>query len=141
MLVVVIGVFLCTEPPLMVITALHTLSNRFLSIIINRSYEGNMTPIIVNDGIVILLPSFYLSFYTFLDYEVAKNIVLIINALICLSYPVNFAIYCGMSRSLILAQWGVQNLMVLMVLVLLSVQFTNIYQCFCDHQPPWMEFS
>ena len=98
MLVVVIGVFLCTETPLMVITALHTLSNRFLSIIINRSYEGNMTPIIVNDGIVILLPSFYLSFYTFLDYEVAKNIVLIINALICLSYPVNFAIYCGMSR-------------------------------------------
>ena len=38
------------------------------------------------------------SFYTFLDYEVAKNIVLVINALICLSYPVNFAIYCGMSR-------------------------------------------
>ena len=29
MLVVVIGVFLCTEIPLMVITALHTLSNRF----------------------------------------------------------------------------------------------------------------
>ena len=43
-----------------------------------------------------------LSFYTFLDYEVAKNIVLIINALICLSYPVNFAIYCGMSRLVIL---------------------------------------
>ena len=40
----------------------------------------------------------YFSFYTFLDYEVAKNIVLVINALICLSYPVNFAIYCGMSR-------------------------------------------
>ena len=43
------------------------------------------------------------SFYTFLDYDVAKNIVLIINALICLSYPVNFAIYCGMSRSTIVA--------------------------------------
>ena len=40
----------------------------------------------------------FFSFYTFLDYDVAKNIVLIINALICLSYPVNFAIYCGMSR-------------------------------------------
>ena len=37
-----------------------------------------------------------------MDYEVAKNIVLIINALICLSYPVNFAIYCGMSRSIII---------------------------------------
>ena len=82
MLVVVIGVFLCTEIPLMVITALHTLSNRFL-VICNHTSSSNGA---------------FFSFYTFLDYDVAKNIVLIINALICLSYPVNFAIYCGMSR-------------------------------------------
>ena len=48
----------------------------------------------------------FFSFYTFLDYDVAKNIVLIINALICLSYPVNFAIYCGMSRSAIVLTLG-----------------------------------
>ena len=33
-----------------------------------------------------------------MDYTLAKNIVLVINLCICLSYPLNFAIYCGMSR-------------------------------------------
>ena len=33
-----------------------------------------------------------------LDYSIAKNIVIILNVLICFSYPFNFAIYCGMSR-------------------------------------------
>jgi len=34
----------------------------------------------------------------FLDYRLVGNIILFINVIICLSYPVNFAIYCGMSR-------------------------------------------
>jgi len=34
----------------------------------------------------------------FLDYELVGNITLFINCIICLSYPLNFAIYCGMSR-------------------------------------------
>ena len=82
MLIVVIAVFLTTEIPLMVITALHTLSNRLLLL---TFYENTITRI----------NSFRLNF---MDYYVAKNIVLIINAFICFSYPLNFAIYCGMSR-------------------------------------------
>ena len=43
-----------------------------------------------------------ISIYSFhlqlMDYYIAKNIVLIINVLICASYPFNFAIYCGMSK-------------------------------------------
>ena len=34
----------------------------------------------------------------FLDYNLVGNITLFINVIICLSYPLNFAIYCGMSR-------------------------------------------
>ena len=34
----------------------------------------------------------------FLDYKLVGNITLFINCIICLSYPLNFAIYCGMSR-------------------------------------------
>eukprot|EP00090_Calanus_glacialis_P019990 TRINITY_DN30708_c0_g1_i4.p1 TRINITY_DN30708_c0_g1~~TRINITY_DN30708_c0_g1_i4.p1 ORF type:complete len:460 (-),score=70.44 TRINITY_DN30708_c0_g1_i4:402-1781(-) len=34
----------------------------------------------------------------FLDYRLVGNIILFINVIICLSYPLNFAIYCGMSR-------------------------------------------
>ena len=34
----------------------------------------------------------------FLDYQLVNNIILFINVIICLSYPLNFAIYCGMSR-------------------------------------------
>ena len=33
-----------------------------------------------------------------MDYTVAKNVVLVINLCIYLSYPLNFAIYCGMSQ-------------------------------------------
>ena len=33
-----------------------------------------------------------------LDYDVSKALVVIINFIISLSYPINFAIYCGMSR-------------------------------------------
>ena len=33
-----------------------------------------------------------------LDYELAGNICLIINAIICFFFPLNFAIYCGMSK-------------------------------------------
>ena len=33
-----------------------------------------------------------------MDYDLAKNIILMINVCICISYPVNFGIYCGMSR-------------------------------------------
>ena len=38
------------------------------------------------------------SLYEFMDYTVAKNVVLVINLCIYLSYPLNFAIYCGMSQ-------------------------------------------
>ena len=69
MLIVVIGVFLSVEIPLMVITALHTISSSLQK--------------------------------DFLDYNLTKNIVLVINLCIYLSYPLNFAIYCGMSRYLI----------------------------------------
>ncbi|XP_072375653.1 sex peptide receptor [Diabrotica undecimpunctata] len=34
----------------------------------------------------------------FLDYEVANTLILFTNFFIILSYPINFAIYCGMSR-------------------------------------------
>ena len=67
MLIVVIAVFLSVEIPLMVITALHTISS---------------------------------SLDEFMDYNLTKNIVLVINLCIYLSYPLNFAIYCGMSRYL-----------------------------------------
>ena len=33
-----------------------------------------------------------------LDYELAGDIVLFINAFTCLACPLNFAIYCGMSK-------------------------------------------
>ena len=49
-----------------------------------------------NDGFEKL---FYFSMgEDFLDYILVSNIILFINVIICLSYPVNFAIYCGMSR-------------------------------------------
>ncbi|XP_023321473.1 sex peptide receptor [Eurytemora carolleeae] len=38
------------------------------------------------------------SVHEFMNYELARDIVLFIDTTICLSYPVNFAIYCGMSR-------------------------------------------
>jgi hypothetical protein len=36
--------------------------------------------------------------HDFLDYSAVKSIVLAVNLCICLSYPLNFGIYCGMSR-------------------------------------------
>ncbi len=36
--------------------------------------------------------------YDFLDYSLVKSAILIVNLCICLSYPLNFGIYCGMSR-------------------------------------------
>ena len=33
-----------------------------------------------------------------MDYEVAGNVVLIVNTLTCLACPINLAIYCGMSK-------------------------------------------
>ena len=53
MLVVVIGVFLCTETPLMVITALHTLSNRLPIISILKVTSHHCAPILVNDCIIV----------------------------------------------------------------------------------------
>ena len=38
------------------------------------------------------------SLYEFMNYVMAKKIILMMNVGLCLSYPVNFAIYCGMSR-------------------------------------------
>jgi neuromedin U receptor 1 len=37
-------------------------------------------------------------FIEFLDYYVANTLILFTNFFIILSYPINFAIYCGMSR-------------------------------------------
>jgi hypothetical protein len=33
-----------------------------------------------------------------MDYEKARATILILNVMLCSSYPLNFAIYCGMSR-------------------------------------------
>ena len=85
MLIVVIAVFLSVETPLMVITALHTISSRWGKI---RLGGGNKL------GIAQLISSVT----DFLDYDLAKRLVFIINLCIYLSYPLNFAIYCGMSR-------------------------------------------
>ena len=38
------------------------------------------------------------TFYDFVDYQIVKGVVLVVNLLISLSYPLNFGIYCGMSR-------------------------------------------
>nr|CAI5843691.1 unnamed protein product [Callosobruchus analis] len=38
------------------------------------------------------------TFIEFLDYYVANTLILFTNFFIILSYPINFAIYCGMSR-------------------------------------------
>ena len=84
MLIVVIGFFLVTEIPLMIITMLHTLSSRYQEILFKKN---------------IVLVCAYCSFGLHLiDYDIAKNIVIVINVLICFSFPFNFAIYCGMSR-------------------------------------------
>ena len=40
----------------------------------------------------------FYSLYEFLDYEKIRYTILILNTTICASYPINFGIYCGMSR-------------------------------------------
>ena len=83
MLIVVIAVFLAVELPLSTMTALHTISSR--SEQQQHHWSGLMFSVcsVPND---------------FLDYNLVGNITLFINVIICLSYPLNFAIYCGMSR-------------------------------------------
>lgn len=49
-------------------------------------------------GVVIILHIISNTVYSFLNYEVANTLVLFTNFFIILSYPINFAIYCGMSR-------------------------------------------
>ena len=49
-------------------------------------------------GIIVILHNVSSSVYEFLDYKLVHTTTLIINLLICLSYPLNFGIYCGMSR-------------------------------------------
>ena len=66
MLIVVVGVFLATEIPLAITTALHIIQNYFS--------------------------------VTIADYETLNLIILITNFFIMSSCPINFAIYCGMSR-------------------------------------------
>nr|XP_045597122.1 sex peptide receptor-like [Procambarus clarkii] len=68
MLIAVVSVFLVTEIPLAVITLLHIVSNMGLELFSNESYN-------------MLMYFFILS-----------------NSFIIFSYPINFAIYCGMSR-------------------------------------------
>lgn len=68
MLIVVVSVFLVTEIPLAVITVLHIISNSGLTIFSDQSYDSVMRFFIIS------------------------------NSFIIFSYPINFAIYCGMSR-------------------------------------------
>ncbi|XP_053647267.2 sex peptide receptor-like [Cherax quadricarinatus] len=68
MLIAVVSVFLVTEIPLAIITLLHIITNMGVELISNDSY--------------------YMLMYFFI----------ISNSFIIFSYPINFAIYCGMSR-------------------------------------------
>lgn len=68
MLITVVSVVLVTEIPLAIITFLHILSNSGLSIFSEESYHALMYFFIIS------------------------------NSFIIFSYPINFAIYCGMSR-------------------------------------------
>lgn len=49
-------------------------------------------------GIITILHTISSTILDFLDYSAVKSIVLAVNLCMCLSYPLNFAIYCGMSR-------------------------------------------
>jgi hypothetical protein len=49
-------------------------------------------------GIIVILHLLSSTMDDFLNYEAVKSVVLIVNLSICLSYPLNFGIYCGMSR-------------------------------------------
>ena len=49
-------------------------------------------------GIITILHTVSSTFHDFLDYTFVKATILIVNLCICLSYPLNFGIYCGMSQ-------------------------------------------
>lgn len=49
-------------------------------------------------AVVTILHIISSTFFEFLDYYVANTLILFTNFCIILSYPINFAIYCGMSR-------------------------------------------
>ena len=49
-------------------------------------------------GIITMLHTLSSTVYDFLDYSIVKSAVLVVNLCICLSYPLNFGIYCGMSK-------------------------------------------
>ncbi|MCL4144019.1 UNVERIFIED_CONTAM: hypothetical protein GTU68_011148 [Idotea baltica] len=69
MLIVILSVFLITEIPLAVITLLHIFSS-----------QG------------------YINFFTPDEYHIIQKYFIVSNFFITVSYPINFAIYCGMSR-------------------------------------------
>ena len=47
---------------------------------------------------MLMLIAFNISVYEFLDYETVNLIVIVLNTVIVASFPLNFGIYCGMSR-------------------------------------------
>ncbi|XP_060520823.1 sex peptide receptor, partial [Cylas formicarius] len=49
-------------------------------------------------AVVTMLHIISSTFFEFLDYTVANTLIIFTNFFIILSYPINFAIYCGMSR-------------------------------------------
>lgn len=49
-------------------------------------------------GIITIMHIMSSTIYDFLNYDLVKSTILIVNLCICLSYPLNFGIYCGMSR-------------------------------------------
>ena len=81
MLIVVISVFLAVELPLMVMSALHTINSRW-----DDSFSLWKLLIYRSMGL------------DFIDYDIANTVTMFINTCIFLSYPINFGIYCGMSR-------------------------------------------
>ena len=83
MLIVVISVFLAVELPLMVMSALHTINSRCDD---SFSIEKLLYLIYRSMGL------------DFIDYDIANTVTMFINTCIFLSYPINFGIYCGMSR-------------------------------------------
>ena len=48
--------------------------------------------------IITILHTISNSLYPIMDYSTAESIVHIINVIMTLSYPLNFAIYCSMSK-------------------------------------------
>ena len=60
-----------------------------------RSYGLDIWPIL---RILLISSPLVFSLHEFMNYEVVKKIILLMNVALCLSYPLNFGIYCGMSR-------------------------------------------